>query len=51
MSGYTKRIVRPAEKAETVSMARAMNDDFEPKLRKLFNAEAEAANRAIETGS
>ncbi len=48
--GYTKREVIPAEKAELVSMARAMNADFEPKLRNLFNEECQAATRAIETG-
>lgn len=49
--GYTKRAVVPAEKAELISVARAMNGpDFEPKLRQLFNAECQAANTAIETG-
>ncbi len=48
--GYTKREVIPAEKAELISMARAMNADFEPKLRSLFNAECQAATKAIETG-
>lgn len=48
--GYTKRNVVPAEKAELVSMAKAMNADFEPKLRQLFNAECQAANNAIEKG-
>ncbi len=31
-------------------MAKAMNDDFAPKLRKLFNAECIAAQNAIQTG-
>ena len=49
--GYTKREIIPAEKAELLSVARAMNrTDFEPKLRSLFNAEVQAATRAIETG-
>lgn len=48
--GYTKRDIIPAKQAELVSVAKAMNADFEPKLRKLFNAECEAANNAIETG-
>jgi hypothetical protein len=48
--GYTKREVHAAEKAELISVARAMNDDFEPKVRRLFDAEVQAANRAIETG-
>ncbi|RNA40391.1 hypothetical protein BpHYR1_021610, partial [Brachionus plicatilis] len=48
--GYTKREIKPADKAELVSVARAMNDDFAPRVRKLFNAEAEAAEEAIRTG-
>ena len=48
--GYTKREVHAAEKAELISVARAMNDDFEPKVRKLFQAEVEAAERAIASG-
>ena len=48
--GYTKREVHAAEKAELISVARAMNDDFEPKVRKLFNAEVQAAENAIRTG-
>lgn len=32
-------------------MAKAMNKDFEPKLRHLFNAECQAATNAIETGN
>ncbi len=50
IKGYTKREIVPAEKAEVVSMAKAMNKDFEPKVRHLFNAECQAANNAIETG-
>jgi hypothetical protein len=48
--GYTKREVHAAEKAELISVARAMNDDFEPKVRKLFNAEVIAAEKAIKSG-
>lgn len=48
--GYTKREIHQAEKAELISVARAMNDDFEPKLRKLFNAEVQAADQAIKSG-
>jgi hypothetical protein len=31
-------------------MAKAMNDDFAPKLRNLFNSECQAAENAIQTG-
>lgn len=48
--GYTKREIRPADKAELISVARAMNDDFEPKVRRLFNAEVNAADLAIQSG-
>ena len=48
--GYTKREVKQADKAELLSVARAMNDDFEPKVRKLFSAEVQAADHAIQTG-
>jgi hypothetical protein len=50
MTGYTKRIVKPAEKYDVVSFARAMNDDFAPKLKKLFDYETEAAVEAQRTG-
>ena len=33
-----------------MSVARAMNDDFEPKVRRLFDAEVQAATRAIQSG-
>jgi hypothetical protein len=45
--GYTKREIKPADKAELISVARAMNDDFEPKVRSLFSSEVQAAERAI----
>ena len=50
--GYTKRVVKQADKAELISVARAMNgdDDFESKMRQLFNGEVQAASRAIATG-
>lgn len=48
--GYTKREVRQADKAELLSVARAMNDDFEPKVRRLFNSEVAAADIAIRSG-
>lgn len=44
------RPVRQAEKAELISVARAMNDDFAPKVQKLFNSEVQAAQSAIRTG-
>lgn len=48
--GYTKREIVPAEKAELISVAKSMNPDFDTKLRKLFNPECQAADKAIETG-
>jgi hypothetical protein len=49
--GYTKREIKPADKAELLSVARAMNgDEFEPRVRKLFNTEVLAADNAIQTG-
>ncbi|KAK7116080.1 protein FAM221B-like isoform X2 [Littorina saxatilis] len=48
--GYTMREVKPADKYDVVSFARAMNDDFAPKLKKLFDYETEAAVEAQKTG-
>ncbi|XP_072030102.1 LOW QUALITY PROTEIN: protein FAM221B-like [Amphiura filiformis] len=49
--GYKVRPVIPAEKAELVSVARAMNrEEFGPRLQKLFDPETEAATEAIQTG-
>lgn len=48
--GYTMRPVRQAEKAELISVARAMNDDFAPKVQRLFDSEVQAAQNAIRTG-
>lgn len=48
--GYTMRVVKPAEKYDVVSFARAMNDDFAPKLKKLFDFETQAAVEAQKTG-
>ncbi|XP_076465233.1 protein FAM221B-like [Babylonia areolata] len=48
--GYTMREVKPAEKYDVVAFARAMNDDFAPKLKKLFDYETEAAVEAQKTG-
>ena len=45
------RVVKPAEKYDVVSFARAMNDDFAPKLKKLFDYETEAAVEAQRTGN
>ena len=49
--GYTVRPVIPAEKAELLSVARAMNrEEFAPRVKKLFDPEREAALDAIRTG-
>ncbi|XP_066273759.1 protein FAM221B-like [Branchiostoma lanceolatum] len=48
--GYTARPVIPAKKAELISVARAMNDDFAGKVKTLFDPEREAALAAIRTG-
>lgn len=49
--GYTVRPVIPAEKAELVSVARAMNrEEFAPRVKKLFDPEREAALDAIHSG-
>nr|KAG5706569.1 hypothetical protein BaRGS_028740 [Batillaria attramentaria] len=48
--GYTMREIKPADKYDVVSFARAMNDDFAPKLKKLFDRETEAAVLAQKTG-
>jgi hypothetical protein len=48
--GYTMRPVRQADKAELISVARAMNDDFAPRVQKLFNTEVQAAQQALQTG-
>lgn len=44
------RVVKPAENYDVVSFARAMNDDFGPKVKQLFDPEREAALAAQETG-
>ncbi|XP_064609061.1 protein FAM221B-like [Liolophura sinensis] len=48
--GYTARPVRPAKNYDVVSFARALNDDFAPRLKKLFDPETEAAVDAQKTG-
>lgn len=48
--GYKKREIRPAEKAELLSVAKAMHqDEYEPRVRKLFATEAQAAEEALRT--
>lgn len=44
------RPIQPAENYNVISFARAMNDDFGPKVKKLFDSEREAALDAQETG-
>ena len=44
------REIVPAEKYEVVSMAKAMNDDFAPKMKELFQTETSAAVEALKTG-
>ena len=44
------RVIKPAEKYDVVSMAKAMNDDFAPKLKELFDTETAAAIEAQKTG-
>ena len=44
------RVVKPAEKYDVVSFAKAMNDDFAPKLKELFDTETAAAIEAHKTG-
>ncbi|XP_033634895.1 protein FAM221B-like [Asterias rubens] len=49
--GYSVKPVIPAEKAELISVARAMNrEEFGPRLQKLFHPETEAATDAIQSG-
>jgi len=50
MVGYTMRRIQPAKNYDIISFARAMNDDFGPKVKKLFDPEREAALKAQETG-
>lgn len=48
--GYRMRKIVPAEKYDVVSFARAMNDDFAPRLKEMFDLETEAAVLAQKTG-
>lgn len=49
--GYTLRPVQEAKNYDVISFARAMNDDFGPRVKKLFDPEREAALDAQETGT
>jgi hypothetical protein len=49
-TGYTVRKIEPAKNYDVVSFARAMNEDFAPRLKKLFEPETEAAIEAQKTG-
>ena len=49
--GYTMREIKPAKNYDVVSMAKAMNDDFAPKMKELFDTETDAAVEAIKTGN
>lgn len=44
------RKIEPAKNYDVVSFARAMNEDFAPRLKKLFDPETEAALEAQRTG-
>ncbi|XP_005100430.1 protein FAM221B [Aplysia californica] len=48
--GYRMREIKPAKNYDVVSMAKAMNDDFAPKLKELFDTETAAAIEAQKTG-
>ncbi|XP_068109467.1 protein FAM221B [Hyperolius riggenbachi] len=49
--GYSIQRVVPAQSADIVSVARAMNrESFASRLHQLFHSEVEASNRAIHTG-
>ena len=47
---YTKKVIQPAANYDVVSFARAMNDDFGPRVKKLFDPERVAALEAQRTG-
>ena len=49
--GYTLRPVQEAKNYDVISFARAMNDDFGPRVQKLFEPEREAALDAQNTGT
>jgi hypothetical protein len=45
------RKIEPAKNYDVESFARAMNPDFAPRLKQLFDPETEAAVRAQQTGN
>ncbi len=49
-TGYKARPVQAAKNYDVVSFARAMNDDFGPRVQALFQPEKDAALEAQETG-
>ena len=49
-TGYSVRKIEPAKNYDVESFARAMNPDFAPRLKKLFDPETEAAVQAQKTG-
>lgn len=50
-TGYTCRPIIPAQKAELIDVARAMNrEEFGPRVKKLFDPETVAATEAIKSG-
>ena len=51
LPGYTMRRIQPAKNYDVESFARAMNDDFAPRMKKLFDPETEAAVVAQKTGT
>lgn len=48
--GYTMREVQPAKNYDVISFARAMNADFGPRVKQLFDIEREAALEAAQSG-
>ncbi len=48
--GYAVRKIEPAKNYDVISMARAMNPDMGPRVKKLFDPEREAALEAQKTG-
>lgn len=50
-TGYRMREIKPAKNYDVVSMAKAMNDDFAPRMKELFDTETAAAIEAQKTGS
>lgn len=44
------REIQPAKNYDVISFARAMNADFGPRVKQLFDIEREAAIEAAQTG-